>query len=132
MRSLHGIHVHGFPNLFVVSPTQAANLISNVPHNLTEAGHTIAAIVRHAESIGAATVTVSSEVEAEWVDMLVKGGRRFANRPDCTPGYYNNEGHDPGLAALQNSVGYPLGPVAYFDYIKSWRESGNFAGLQFT
>ena len=34
----HGIHVHGFPNAFIVQPTQGANLISNVPHNLTEAG----------------------------------------------------------------------------------------------
>ena len=48
MRTKHGIHVHGFPNAFFVQPTQGANLISNVPHNLTEAGQTIAAIVRHA------------------------------------------------------------------------------------
>ena len=54
MRSKHGIHVHGFPNAFFVQPTQGANLISNVPHNLTEAGQTIAAIVRHAQDEGAA------------------------------------------------------------------------------
>ncbi len=132
MRSLHGIHVHGFPNLFVVSPSQAANLISNVPHNLTEAGRTIAAIVAHAENIGAALVEVTPEAEEYWVDRLAKGGRRFANRPDCTPGYYNNEGKDAGPAALLNSVGYPEGPVAYFAYIKEWRSTGDFAGLQFT
>ncbi len=37
MRTKHGMHVHGFPNAFFVQPTQGANLISNVPHNLTEA-----------------------------------------------------------------------------------------------
>ncbi len=132
MRSLHGIHVNGFPNLFVVSPSQAANLISNVPHNLTEAGRTIAAIVSHAEEIGANLVEVQPEAEAEWVDRLLKGGRRFANRPDCTPGYYNNEGQDAGPAALLNSVGYPEGPVAYFNYIAKWRSDGQFAGLNFT
>ena len=42
MRTKHGMHVHGFPNAFFVQPTQGANLISNVPHNLTEAGRTIA------------------------------------------------------------------------------------------
>ncbi|MEK9749393.1 MAG: NAD(P)/FAD-dependent oxidoreductase, partial [Pseudomonadales bacterium] len=42
MRTLHGTHVHGFPNAFIVQPTQGANLISNVPHNLTESGRTIA------------------------------------------------------------------------------------------
>ena len=45
METMHGMHVHGFPNLFVVGFSQAANLISNVTHNLTEAGSTIAAIV---------------------------------------------------------------------------------------
>ncbi|HEX4904465.1 MAG TPA: NAD(P)/FAD-dependent oxidoreductase, partial [Acidimicrobiales bacterium] len=48
MRTKHGIHVHGFPNLFIVQPTQGANLISNVPHNLTESGRTIAVTVKHA------------------------------------------------------------------------------------
>ncbi len=53
MRTKHGTHVHGFPNAFIVQPTQGANLISNVPHNLTEAGKTIAMIVRHALDNGA-------------------------------------------------------------------------------
>ena len=54
MKSLHGTHVHGFPNAFFVQPAQGANLISNVPHNLTEAALTIAAIVRHATREGRA------------------------------------------------------------------------------
>src|SRR6202021_2787795 len=29
MKSLHGTHVHGFPNAFFVQPAQGANLISN-------------------------------------------------------------------------------------------------------
>ena len=27
MKTLHGTHVHGFPNAFIVQPTQGANLI---------------------------------------------------------------------------------------------------------
>ena len=53
MRTKHGIHVHGFPNAFIVQPTQGANLISNVPHNLTESGKTIAMVIRHALDTGA-------------------------------------------------------------------------------
>jgi cyclohexanone monooxygenase len=41
MRTMHGMHVHGFPNAFQVQAAQAAALISNYPHNLTEAGRTI-------------------------------------------------------------------------------------------
>jgi cation diffusion facilitator CzcD-associated flavoprotein CzcO len=132
MRSLHGIHVHGFPNLFVVSPTQGANLISNVPHNLTEAGQTIATIINHAESINADLVEVTKEAETAWIDKLEAGGRRFGNRPDCTPGYYNNEGQSIGKHGVLNGLGYPEGPVAYFAYIDQWRTNGDFAGLQFT
>ncbi len=132
MRTLHGMNVHGFPNAFVVGPTQAANLISNIPHNLTEAGETIAAIVAHAEAIGATEVEVTREAQDAWVALLEAGGRTFGGDPTCTPGYYNNEGHAITKAQLRNSMGYPAGPVAYFDYIQHWRTSGDFSGLSFT
>lgn len=132
MRSLHGIHVHGFPNVFVVGPTQAANLISNVPHNLTEAGKTIADIISHAETTGAETVETTLEAETNWVDLLVAGGRTFGGAEECTPGYYNNEGQGRTDAGLLNSLGYPDGPVAYFQYIDGWRTSGEFDGLDFS
>ena len=70
MQSLHGIHVHGFPNLFVVGLSQGANLISNITHNLVEAGTTIAAVVAHALEVGADQVEVTEEAEQGWVSML--------------------------------------------------------------
>jgi cation diffusion facilitator CzcD-associated flavoprotein CzcO len=130
MRTLHGIHVHGFPNAFIVQPTQGANLISNVPHNLTEAGRTIAAVLRHAIDHGYREVEVTEEAEDGWVDLLLSGPGSLIGSPDCTPGYYNNEGHDAG-PARQLFVGYPLGAMAYFRYIDEWRSSGEFAGLEF-
>ncbi len=131
MRSLHGRHIHGFPNLFLVSPSQAANLISNVPHNLIEAGKTIAATVSHAIEIDATEVETTAEAEQAWIDLLVSGQRTFGADPDCTPGYYNNEGR-PELADDQlGRFGYPEGPVAYFAYIDEWRTSGEFTGLEF-
>ena len=130
MRSLHGIHVHGFPNAFVVGPTHGANLISNVPHNLVEAGATIAAIIGHAEANGVNEVEVTREAQDAWVEKLLAGGRRFGGAADCTPGYYNNEGQDAGPRGLLNSLGYPDGPIAYFAYIDAWRTSGEFAGLE--
>ncbi|MFZ8996923.1 MAG: flavin-containing monooxygenase [Ilumatobacteraceae bacterium] len=132
MQSLHGMHVHGFPNLFVVGPAQAANLISNVPHNLVEAGTTIATIIGHAERTGTDLIEATAEAEAAWVHRLEHGGRRFGNNPDCTPGYYNNEGRPADRRGLLNSVGYPEGPVAFFRYIDEWRSSGRFEGLEFS
>jgi cation diffusion facilitator CzcD-associated flavoprotein CzcO len=130
MRTLHGIHVHGFPNVFIVQPTQGANLISNVPHNLTESGRTIATIVRHALDHGHREVEVTKEAEDAWIDLLLSGPGSMIGSPDCTPGYYNNEGQDAG-PARQLFVGYPLGAMAYFRYIDEWRSSGRFDGLEF-
>jgi cation diffusion facilitator CzcD-associated flavoprotein CzcO len=131
MQTLHGIHVHDFPNLFVVGITQAANLISNVPHNFVEAGETIAAVVAHAESTGATEVEVTVEAEANWVDLLEGNPMAFMGNSDCTPGYYNNEGRPTGRRERLNMSGYPSGPIAYFDYISRWRSSGEFTGLEF-
>lgn len=131
MRTLHGIHVHGFPNLFVVGLTQGANLISNITQNLTEAGSTIAAVVDHALATGADEVEVSAAAEEAWVKLLEGSERAFLGSPDCTPGYYNNEGRPIGRRERLNASGYPAGPVAYFAYIDEWRRSGKFEGLEF-
>ncbi len=131
MRSLHGVHVHGFPNAFFVQPTQGANLISNVPHNLTEAGRTIAQVVAHALAGGYRQVEVTQAAQDAWVTLLLSGPGRILGSPDCTPGYYNNEGQDAGPAAKLN-VGYPAGASAYFKYLAGWRDTGQFEGLRFS
>jgi cation diffusion facilitator CzcD-associated flavoprotein CzcO len=131
MRTLHGIHVHGFPNLFVVGLAQGANLISNITHNLTDAGTTIAAVIAHALRRGAREVEVTGGAEQAWVELLESSPRGFLGNPDCTPGYYNNEGRPIGRRERLNASGYPGGPVAYFQYIEQWRASGRFEGLDF-
>jgi cyclohexanone monooxygenase len=130
MRTLHGIHTRGFPNAFLVQPAQGANLISNVPHNLTEAGATIAVIIKHALDNGFNEIEVTKQAEDAWIDLLLSGPGMMLGSPDCTPGYYNNEGQPLGPQARLN-VGYPQGAMAYFSYISQWRTSGTFEGLEF-
>jgi hypothetical protein len=127
MLTLHGIHVHGFPNLFIVGPSQGANLISNITQNLTEAGTTIAAIINHAADVGAQTVEVTAEAQA-WIALLEGNPRSFGGDPSCTPGYYNNEGGPIGRRERLNASGYPGGPVAYWDYIERWRHTRDASG----
>jgi len=131
MRTMHGIHVHGFPNMFIVGPSQAANLISNITHNLTEAATTIALVVARAAEVGADHVEVSGAAESAWVSKLAESGQIPLSDPDCTPGYYNNEGRPVGRRELLNAGRYPEGPVAYFEYISAWRNSGSFEGLEY-
>ena len=131
MESLHGIHVHGFPNLFVVGISQGANLVSNITHNLVEAATTIAAVVSHAIGIEAEVVEVTEQAQTSWVEMLEGFTSPVFGNPECTPGYYNNEGRDLGRRERLNASGYPEGAVAYFDHIEQWRTSGDFEGLEF-
>jgi cation diffusion facilitator CzcD-associated flavoprotein CzcO len=128
MRSLHGIHVRSFPNVLFVQPTQGANLISNVPHNFVDSARTITKVVRHALDNGFAEVEPSGDAEDSWVKLLLSGPGSIVGGGDCTPGYYNNEGQDPGIFI---GHGYPYGPNAYFAYIDKWRKTGTFEGLEF-
>jgi cation diffusion facilitator CzcD-associated flavoprotein CzcO len=128
MRTLHGVHARGFPNLLFVQPTQGANLISNIPHNIVDSARTIAMTVRHALDQGLATVEPSQEAEDAWVTLLASGPGSIIGGADCTPGYYNGEGQDPGVFL---GHGYPYGASAYFAYIDQWRTSGAFEGLEF-
>jgi len=130
MQSLHGMHVHGFPNLFIVGPNQGSNLISNITQNLTEAGTTIAILLNQALDTGADEVEVTAEAEQEWVRLLEGSERAFIGNPECTPGYYNNEGGPIGRKQRLNGSGYPEGPVAYWEYLDRWRTDGAFHGLE--
>ena len=128
MRTLHGIHVRGFPNLFFIQPTQGGNLISNVPHNIVDSARTITLIVAHAQEGGFTEVEPSADAETDWVTLLGTASPGMIGGADCTPGYYNNEGQEPRSFLGQ---GYPYGPNAYFAYIERWRSSGQFDGLEF-
>jgi len=91
--------------------------------------------VEHIDATGTGEVEVTADAEDAWVKRLLAGGRRFGNDPDCTPGYYNNEGKFTDDAGIANFIGFPEGPVAYFDYIEQWRQvgrqAGSFKGLEF-
>jgi cyclohexanone monooxygenase len=128
--TLHGVHVHGFPNAFLVQATQGANLISNIPHNIVDAAATITSTITHVLETGRARVEPTAQAEHDWVEMLINGPRRTIGSAECTPGYYNNEGRDGGRAA-RTYAGYPQGATAYFAYIDAWRNSGTFDGLAF-
>ena len=129
MRTMHGLHVHGFPNLFIVQAFQGGNLISNVPHNLYDGARTVAGVVERASATGSSRVEVTQDAEEAWMQLILSGESLLQGR-DCTPGYYNNEGH-PEDPRIRFFVGYPLGPSAYFQYIEEWRANGRFEGLEF-
>jgi cation diffusion facilitator CzcD-associated flavoprotein CzcO len=127
MRSLHGVHVHGFPNAFQVQLWQGGSFVANVPHNLSDAANSVAAVVRHMSEHGYTEVEVSRAAEDAWLEQLVPNPVMTSFLATCTPGYYNNEGQGSGPLF----GGYQHGAPGYFRYIEEWRNSGEFAGLEF-
>ena len=124
MRTKHGIHVHGFPNAFIVQIGQGANLVSNVPHNFTEAAATIAAIVRHALDGGHDEVEVTKEAQDEWMELLYSAPRLgIIGSAECTPGYYNNEGKTDEQAP-DWFLGYPARRRRLLRVPRHWRDQG--------
>ena len=128
VRSLHGMHSHGFPNCFIMGPQQAG-FTANYPHLLAEQSQHIAHIVQRARERGVRTIEVSEAAEAKWVETVIglaRLGREFFE--SCTPGYYNNEGMLSDRAA-QNSF-YGGGSPAFFRLLAEWRAAGDLAGLE--
>jgi len=81
---------------------------------------------------GADEVEVTETAEQGWVELLEGNSQSLLGNPDCTPGYYNNEGKPTGRRERLNMSGYPQGPAPYFQYINAWRNAGRFEGLEFT
>ena len=130
-RTLHGMGSSGFPNLFIMNTSQGG-FTANFPHLLDESAVHQAFIMAHALEAGIQTVEVTKKAEDEWIDTIMgfSGGPLGAiGGPDCTPGYYNNEGQ-PNPNALQ-SAPYGGGSIKFFQLLEKWRETQNFEGLEF-
>jgi cation diffusion facilitator CzcD-associated flavoprotein CzcO len=129
MRSLHGMHVHGFPNLFLLGHAQGA-FTANYPHLLEEASDQLAYVLRHAIDHDIAEVEPTAEAVEAWLQVLDEKARDVrAFQETCTPGYYNNEGQPLAGAGLIGAS-YGDGPMAFFARMREWREAGDLAGLE--
>ena len=128
IRTLHGMHIHGFPNCFLMSTIQGGFTV-NYPHMLDEVATHVAHIVGHALAIKKEVVETSAEAEARWVQTILDKGVRGGIIGDetCTPGYYNNEGKP--RAHFEQMVSYGDGPIPFFNLLAKWRDTGEFAGL---
>jgi cyclohexanone monooxygenase len=128
LRTLHGMHTHGFPNCFIMG-AQQGGFTANYPHMLNEQSQHIAYLIRSALERGVRTIEATEQAENEWVATIIRlagMGRQFLE--ECTPGYYNNEGKLSDLAA-QNGF-YGGGSEQFFQILRDWRAAGDFAGLE--
>ena len=128
--TLHGIHVHGFPNAFVVQANTGAARFGNLTHNLSESAKTIASIVEHALSGDSGVVEVTRAAQEAWMTRVgVDEGWKVFLATDCTPGYLNNEGRDLGPYSVFDN--YEADALGFFQQLQQWRDAHDFPGLEF-
>ena len=126
--TLHGMHARGFPNVLLVSNSQAG-FTANFPHMLNEQSKHLAYIVKTAQDRQAHVVEAAEDAENAWVQTIVSTAlmrQRFQEK--CTPGYYYNEGKPSELAARNGPYG--LGSIAFIKLMEEWRAADDLKGLE--
>jgi cation diffusion facilitator CzcD-associated flavoprotein CzcO len=91
IRTLLGIHTHGFPNLFIMGGYQASFQF-NLTDMLQTQGDHIAACIAHVRENNLRTIDPTSAAEDWWVDQVIQHRGKTGRNAECTPGYYNFEG----------------------------------------
>ncbi len=130
VRTLHGLHSRGFPNLLIMSNAQAA-FTTAYTYAMDESATHMAYILRKCFDEGINTIEASEPAEQAWVDEIVSLSRfNEAFQASCTPGYYNNEGQ-PNPLSVQNGS-YGRGPNPFFRKMAAWREANELEGLETT
>jgi cyclohexanone monooxygenase len=128
--TLHGLHVNGFPNCFVISNTQSG-FSANFPHMMNEQAKHIGYILGRCQKEGIAAVEASKDAEDAWIATIEQLALlREAFLKECTPGYYNNEGNVQAMSRRNTSYG--AGPVAFTKVLEDWRAAGEMKGLELT
>jgi cation diffusion facilitator CzcD-associated flavoprotein CzcO len=128
VRTMHGMHVNGFPNCFVLGISQSGFTV-NFPYLFDIQAQHAAWILARALNEGVTEFEASEAAEAAWVQTIVARGAGTQNTArECTPGYYNNEGT---ADERTRQGGFFMGtPTEYEELLKAWRGAGDTEGLK--
>jgi hypothetical protein len=127
VRTLHGLYVAGFPNLFVESIAQSGFTV-NFPYLLDVQASHVAWIIAWALSNGVTELEATPAAEEAWVQTVMARSAGTADRArSCTPGYYNREGQ--ANATTRQGSFFFGGPTEYADILRNWRDDGRLDGF---
>lgn len=117
-KSLHGILVHNFPNMGVISGLKQAGITWSITFmNRRQAEH-YAALVKRSLDRGV-DFDVTEQAERDWLGVLAdKAMKDDTFLRECTPGYYNNEGKDQRDSIWLSNYGG--GPFEYMQVLRDW------------
>lgn len=118
IRTLFGVHTHGYPNLFIMGGYQASFQF-NLTFMLQTQGDHIADCIKLARDRGAREIDVSPETEEWWVQEVISHRGKTSRNQDCTPGYYNFEGE----FNRRQDGNYNGGFLKYYTHMQEVRET---------
>ena len=133
MRTMHGLMVSGFPNLFLCGGGFVFQLGANYAHGIDVQAEHVAYTISELTSRGVKSANVTFEAEEHWIaDQLETKGGGFVlggASETCTPGYYNQEGTTKRYRNVRRET-YSKGVGAYIKLLREWRKNGELQGLE--
>ena len=133
MRTMHGLMVSGFPNMYLCGGGFVFQLGANYAHGIDVQASHIAYTISQLRDRGIKSANVSVDAEEHWIaDQLQASdsGIFLGGSPDtCTPGYYNQEGTAKRYRNIKRET-YGKGVGAYIKLLRQWREDGMLDGLE--
>jgi hypothetical protein len=127
-RTLHGMHIHGFPNLYMMGITQSGFTV-NFMHMIDQEARHIAYVIDKALRDKIDVLEVTKAAEAEWVQTVFdRGDKTIEFAMNCTPGYYNGEGK---LSPTTRQDGFFFGdtPMQFIEILEQWRAGDDMPGM---
>lgn len=137
MRSMHGLMVGGFPNLFMCGGLFVFQLGANYCYGVDVQAEHVAYTIAELENRKVKKADVSAAAEQRWIDdQLDSNGAQtqfvLGGSPEtCTPGYYNQEGTTKRYRNVRLES-YSKGIGAYRRVLRNWREDNALEGLDLT
>jgi cyclohexanone monooxygenase len=129
LKTFHGFSSHGFPNCFILGPSQNGFSV-NLTAVLDDQAQHIGYIIKEVINRGFRFSQPTQEAEEAWVAEIKRLAVMTTDfLSNCTPGYYNNEGHLQAEAGLIAGA-YAPGINAFNALMAKWREQGDLEGLE--
>lgn len=137
--TLHGVITHGFPNLFLAGPYQAAaaaNWTSVLDQLATHTAYIISKAEEKATKRGRVTIEPTVEAEGAWSMQIMSRAGSLAGVAGCTPGYINREGDTDRITTMEEQMKAAKGAIwghgvlDYISVLEGWRSKGDLEGLE--
>jgi len=118
LRTLFGVHTHGYPNLFIMGGYQASFQF-NLTFMLQTQGDHIAECSPTPATMATPRSMLLPGTEQWWVDEVIAHRGKTSRNQDCTPGYYNFEGE----FNRRQDGNYNGGFLQYYTHMQSIRDT---------